>query len=119
MERTFSVAEANALLPELVDLVTRLQAAHNEFRGATHVARQRASSNGSLPDAISESGSEYMRLLAQINQLGVIVRDPETGLCDLPSVRDGEDVFLCWRLGEERVAFWHPPDTGAAGRQPI
>ena len=119
MERTFSEDEANALLPQLNELLPRLQQAFETFRDSTQDARRRAASNGSSPDGVTETGSDYVQLLAEITDMGVIVRDPETGLCDFPAVRDGEPVFLCWRLGEERVGFWHPRDAGAAGRQPL
>ena len=119
MERTFSEAEANALLPELNELLPRLQEAYETFRGSAQDARRRASSNGSSPEAISKMGGDYVELLSEVTDMGVILRDPETGLCDFPAIRDGEPVFLCWRLGEERVGFWHPRDAGAAGRRPL
>jgi len=57
--------------------------------------------------------------LEEIQDLGVVVKDLDTGLVDFPSVREGRDVLLCWRLGEDEVAFWHGYDDGFAGRQPI
>ena len=119
MERLFSVDEANALVPQLSELLQRLRDAHGALRGATLNARRQAASNGGAPEPLIESGGEYMQLISEINELGVIVRDPESGLCDFPAERDGEAVYLCWQLGEERVAFWHPQDTGIAGRQPL
>ena len=41
------------------------------------------------------------------------------GLVDFPSIRDGEEIYLCWKLDEQRVAWWHEPDAGFAGRQPL
>ena len=119
MERTFSEDEANALLPQLNDMLPRLQRAFATFRDSAQDARRSAASNGSSPEAVTEKGGDYVQLLAEVTDMGVILRDPETGLCDFPAVRDGEPVFLCWRLGEDRVGFWHPRDTGAAGRQPL
>lgn len=119
MERIFSEAEANALLPQLTDLLIRLQEAFATFRSAAQGARRHAESNGSNPGTVAETGGDYVQLLAEVTDLGVIVRDPESGLCDFPGIRDGEPIFLCWRLGEDRVGFWHPRDTGIAGRQPL
>ena len=119
VERTFSEDEANALLPQLNDVLPRLQRAFATFRDSAQDARRHAASNGSSPEGVTETGSDYVQLLAEVTDMGVILRDPETGLCDFPAVRDGEPVFLCWRLGEERVGFWHPRDTGAAGRRPL
>jgi hypothetical protein len=49
----------------------------------------------------------------------VVVRDPSTGLVDFPAERDGEPVYLCWRLGEDEVAHWHDRDSGFSSRQPL
>jgi hypothetical protein len=80
-----------------------------------------AASNGG-----GERGKEYWEALRalrkdveQVLGLGVILRDPETGLIDFPARREGHDAFLCWRLGEERVMFWHSTDTGFGGRKPL
>ena len=51
--------------------------------------------------------------------LGVLVKDPDIGLVDFPAERDGEAVLLCWRVGEDDVAYWHGPTGGFAGRRPI
>lgn len=119
MERVFSEDEANELLPQLQDLLPRVQRAFETFRSAAQTARQHAAGNGANAGSVEETGGDYVELLAKVNDLGVILRDPESGLCDFPATRDGEPVFLCWRLGEERVGFWHPRDAGAAGRQPL
>ena len=119
MERIFSEAEANELLPLLNELLPKLQHAFGTFRDAAQTAKRKAASNGSDPGSVEESGGDYVQLLGEVTDLGVILRDPETGLCDFPALREGEPVFLCWRLGEERIGYWHPRDTGAAGRQPL
>jgi len=63
--------------------------------------------------------SALRRELEWLNDRGIVLRDPETGLIDFPSRREGEPVFLCWRLGEDRVGYWHRPETGFAGRHPL
>jgi hypothetical protein len=50
---------------------------------------------------------------------GILIRDPETGLIDFPAEREGKRVFLCWRLGEDRVSWYHDEQTGFSGRQPL
>jgi hypothetical protein len=64
-------------------------------------------------------GDELSRVVAEIGGLGVVVRDPSTGLVDFPAERDGEPVYLCWRLGEDEVAHWHDRDSGFSGRKPL
>jgi hypothetical protein len=57
--------------------------------------------------------------LEQIHSTGCIVKDLEVGLLDFPSRIQGEDVYLCWRLGEDRIRFYHRQDEGFSGRKPI
>ncbi len=52
-------------------------------------------------------------------ELGVQVKDLDTGLLDFPSIRDGEEILLCWHLGEDEIRYWHTVDGGFAGRQPL
>ena len=52
-----------------------------------------------------------------IHERGVIVKDLDTGLVDFPALRDGEEILLCWRLGEDEVAYWHGLEEGFAGRK--
>jgi hypothetical protein len=70
-------------------------------------------------DLVRRRATALARALEQIQSLGVIVKDLDSGLVDFPSVREGEDVLLCWQLGEDEVAFWHGYDDGYAGRRPI
>jgi hypothetical protein len=61
----------------------------------------------------------WRALTAELDALGVELKDPRTGLCDFRALRDGQEVYLCWRLGEASVAHWHTLDSGLAGREPI
>ena len=120
MERIFSEDEANSLLPRLTELLTQLQGAHTEFQSVGRTAQRRVASNGAAPSAPeSQASGGYTRLLEEVNDLGVVVRDPESGLVDFPAMRNENPVYLCWRLGEAAVGFWHPRDTGFAGRRPL
>ena len=58
-------------------------------------------------------------LIERIVQWNVILRDIATGLVDFPSVVDGQKAYLCWRLGEPEVGFWHPATEGFSGRIPL
>ncbi|MGO9640305.1 MAG: DUF2203 domain-containing protein [Candidatus Acidiferrales bacterium] len=57
--------------------------------------------------------------IEKIQSTGCIVKDLEKGLVDFPARMNNEDVYLCWRLGEKRIRFWHRQDEGFAGRKPI
>ena len=122
-ERQFTRDQARALLPRLRPLLEALQRSEGV---ATDVERRRrlgrvARSNGGgeAADEITGAVAEVAGALAQLEELGVVVRDPSSGLVDFPAERDGQPVYLCWRLGEDDVAHWHPRDEGFAGRQPL
>jgi hypothetical protein len=122
MGRVFTHAEATALLPQLTELLTTLRDAHRTaLDQAAESDYHPVSSNGSAAAAIKASGPfhEAQRVSADIDRLGVILRDPDTGLVDFASAREGEPIYLCWRLGEDRIGYWHPRDTGFMGRLPL
>jgi hypothetical protein len=81
----------------------------------------RAGANGGGPDGtvFGEAALRFSRGLAQIDAWGVIVRDLDTGICDFPALRGGREVYLCWRVGEERIEWWHETGAGFAGRRPL
>ncbi len=57
--------------------------------------------------------------LAEIDAIGVQIKDLEQGLLDFPCVIEGKTVLLCWKLGEKEIGFWHSPEDGFAGRKPL
>jgi len=57
--------------------------------------------------------------LERIQSTGCVVKDLDTGLLDFPAIINNEEVYFCWRLGEERIRYWHRQDEGFAGRKPI
>jgi hypothetical protein len=118
----FTVEEAEALLPWLREVLPRIREARQVVLSGAQRIRRTAPRNG----APSEPGQTYWDALSAlrrdveaISERGLVLRDPETGLVDFPSRRDGREVFLCWRLGEERVAHWHGPESGFAGRRAL
>lgn len=68
--------------------------------------------NDRLTDALN-------RLHDELTEVGCQLKDWRMGLVDFPALRGGREVLLCWRLGEERIAYWHDLDAGFGGRQPI
>lgn len=122
MERVFTVEEARTLLPPLRTLLERLQVAYAELADlAAHDGADKGAGNGSAAAASTLSAAEqrYVELARAVDALGVVVRDPATGLVDFAATRDDRPVYLCWRLGEPDIGHWHPRDTGIAGRQPL
>ena len=62
---------------------------------------------------------EIEEQLAKIQQTGCVVKDLNEGLVDFPALREGQEVYLCWKLGEERIGYWHGIEEGFAGRKPL
>ncbi len=120
----FSVEEANAFIPKLLvdipriqDLMKRLV---NDFPDVIK-AKEKAQQNGG-----SLQGADYISCVLMINSLtagleseGCILKGIEHGLIDFPSLRDGKEVYLCWKNPEPRIEYWHDIQSGFAGRQRI
>jgi hypothetical protein len=120
-DRVYTVEEANALLPDLRERLARVKGARQAMLRGARLVKERIATDGG-----GTSGREYWdaqaTLRAEIERLAeenIVLRDPETGLVDFPGEREGRRVWLCWRLGEERIAHWHEIDTGFIGRQPL
>ena len=126
MEKIFTIEEANRTLPLVSRIVDDLVRDHRiwedkvrEFELAT------VGSSPEHPDAIAELlQSEAQRLardiegyIAELNDLGVIVKGMDTGLVDFRGQMDGREVYYCWKLGEPSVMYWHEIDAGFVGRQ--
>lgn len=125
MYRRFTVAEANALLPELKPRVARLRLAWRRLRDARPAMAAIVADRpqGDLGGGIlSEAAADTITVhdeVAAIRGLGVVVRDPATGLLDFPAERDGEPIYLCWCHPESSVAFWHTVHGGYSTRLPL
>ena|SRR5689334_15752690 len=130
-ERYFTPAEANALLEQVRPAAERLvrhregfvQAAAKHAQLASHVA----GNGGDLdPGELREDAERMEReaeavavALEELTSLGVLVKDLDRGLLDFPALHRGEEVLLCWQVGEDEVAFWHGLEEGFAGRKPL
>ena len=129
--RHFTPEEANALLADVRPVAERLVAHRRAMavmasRRARYV--QRIAGNGgdfdpqeqrTLEEDFEREGAAVAACVAQLEELGVLVKDLDRGLVDFPALRDGEEVLLCWEVGEDEIAFWHGLDEGFAGRKPL
>lgn len=126
----FTRAEAESLLPRITPVLREIQRqrreqlAHDE---AVAADRAKVLGNGHMPaDHLRQHQREsaaaerrIARLARALTELGILIKDPDTGLVDFPALRDGREVYLCWQLGETRIAWWHETETGFAGRVPL
>ncbi|MBN1452752.1 MAG: DUF2203 domain-containing protein [Anaerolineales bacterium] len=120
----FTLREANAALVTIRPLMDEIQTIREEI-----LARQpdvwpvveRAAGNGGS-QAASKLVREFERLDAlvhQVQETGALFKDINLGLLDFPALKDGREVYLCWKYREGDIAFWHEIESGYAGRQPI
>lgn len=130
MVRHYTVDEANDLIPVLTPVVQDLQGLNlrlNEALQAIQEFELRAKSNGHGEGApalqpemnVEHISREMQQRLVFLERQGIQLKDVDAGVLDFPTRIDDRDALLCWRLGEERVAYWHDLTGGYAGRQPL
>ena len=130
-QRYFTVEEANEALEEVRPLTEELvghRRALVELQERQSVLTTRIAGNGGnvepheleeVQEELDEEVAGIARCVARIHEVGALVKDLDDGLVDFPATRDGEDVLLCWRLGEDEIGFWHGLDEGFSGRKPL
>jgi hypothetical protein len=122
-QRHFSRDEANALLPRLKPLLRQLRDAKDELTDseAHEALSEAAPANGGGEEGrqVGIAFLEVRRLLEALTDSGILLRDIDRGLVDFPAVIEGQEVYLCWELGEDEVDHWHDLTSGYRGRQPL
>ncbi|GAC1347391.1 MAG: DUF2203 domain-containing protein [Ktedonobacteraceae bacterium] len=130
MAHYFIREEAEALLPQISVVLRNIQETRASFLQVEEeldALRLQAAGNGHhlhermirTQRELSQQAQSLRKLLEELDGFGCVLKDPERGLIDFLSLRDGREIYLCWYLGEERINFWHYLDTGFAGRQPL
>ena len=124
--KLFTIEEANALLPSVRQILRRIQRSRqriSQYRNAAKLAAEGAEQGGGG----MEGGALYATILtnfteeiAELDAIGVQLKDFDRGLVDFPSLREGRVVLLCWQLGEgDQLEWWHDMDAGFGGRTPL
>ena len=132
MPRLFTIEQAERLLPELepnvrlaVSLKSSWQAAQQDFDAET---RRIAMAGGSvvnrekllaLRSRLDATARRLDEVIKEIQEHGCLVKDLDLGLIDFPTLYRGEEVLLCWKLGEPAITHWHGLNEGYRGRKPI
>jgi hypothetical protein len=129
--RYFTLEEANAALEELRPIAEEMVAKRRELVEAqgrrAALGAQVVTNGGDLTpsdfadadDELENAASELARCVERIQAAGVLVKDFDQGLLDFPALRSGEEILLCWRVGESQIEFWHGLEEGFAGRKPV
>jgi hypothetical protein len=124
---TYTVEEARALLPlirgSLLQLAVERRRADDAHDELHH--RLRGDGNGRPEEQVrleaftTELQTRVRDLLDHLESLGVVVRDLDEGLVDIPTLRDGESAWLCWRLSDPELGYWHSTREGFSTRKPL
>ena len=125
-DRIYTLEEARAVLPQVRAILLQLaversrteqahEALHHRLRGDGDAE---AESDDALHARVEQLRAGMQALLTHLESMGILLRDVETGLVDFPAIRDGERVWLCWRLADPDVSFWHTTREGFASRRP-
>lgn len=128
--RLFTLEEANSLLPFISTQMLVLQQKKQQLDDARRELAalvERAKGNGKsseghvaeLQDTIETLVDELTAGVNEVQGHGCEVKDLDIGLLDFRSLRDGREIYLCWKLGEETIDYWHELDAGYAGRRPL
>ena len=132
MPKRFTLAEAQSLIPSVDRLLREAVPLKPEYQQAEYaiqsmkrrisvmggmvVDREQAIAARNRRDAVA---AKLRGIIEQVQEFGCVVKDLDTGLIDFPTLFRGEEVYLCWRLGEAAIEFWHGVDEGFGGRKAI
>ena len=124
---TYTVEEARALLPmirgTLLQLAVERRRADDAHDALHHQLRHDGDGTPQERDRLEATSAELRTrvrdLLDHLESLGVVVRDLDAGLVDIPTLREGELAWLCWRLSDPELGFWHTTREGFSTRQPL
>lgn len=132
MAKRFTLAEAQSLIPDVdrllrqaVDLKTGYANAERRvdsfqerivLMGGMVVDRDKVRE---AKDRRDEAAAGLRSVIEQVQELGCLIKDLDTGLIDFPTTFQGREVYLCWKLGEPSIAWWHGVEEGFAGRKAI
>jgi hypothetical protein len=121
-KRRFTLEQANRTLPLVRRIVTDIVQVHqNALIQQEKLEKRQADSKARL-DAEKQLQSlkdRFVSLRDELSNVGCELKDPQIGLIDFVGQHQGHDVYLCWKLGEQKISFWHELDAGFPGRQPI
>ncbi len=122
--KNFTVEEANRLLPQVEDWLKQLDLRQEELESTRQAL-------GDIEDKIAGNGGnkkgapvvaaqfKFNETVQKLHDIGCVLKNIDVGLLDFPALKDGRQIWLCWKRGEKEIKFWHEMDSGFSGRQPI
>jgi len=120
----FTIAEANAVLPDVIKKFEYALSKKNEVSKIEQHLQMSLSTNSfeefiTLKQKLNSAVTKFYEAVEILENTGVSVKSIEQGLLDFPSKRFDEEVWLCWKYGETEIKFWHEKDSGFIGRKPV
>lgn len=125
MARLFTPQDANKALPEVKRMFAKITAQKNKVMVINQELQVIVDSGSPFETFLQKKQqlnslvTELYRLIEELEGLGVLVKSVDEGLLDFPSRRFDEEVWLCWKAGEDEIKFWHGKDEGFMGRKPL
>jgi hypothetical protein len=118
--RKFTVEQANKSLPLVKRIVADIVSTHDRAtKNQLRLEKAKGSDQQAAQRELDASVDRLQDLVDELSDVGCELKDYQTGLIDFVGRHDGRDVYLCWKLGEEKITHWHELDTGFAGRKPV
>lgn len=127
-KKYFTAAEANSMLPLVRRVVTDIATLANDLRDRAerlsrmqegNLTKEHQEEFAQVEEEFERGKDQLTDYADELKDLGVYLKDPYSGLVDFPCWMDDHEVFLCWKLGESEVGYWHELDAGFAGRQKL
>jgi hypothetical protein len=132
MPRFFTLQQAEKMLPDVASAIREAISVKNEYErmeSESHSFSQRVAVMGGVrvdrsqflaqKNDLQQAASALKQAVEKVQEFGCLVKDLDIGLIDFPTLFQGEEVYLCWKLGEAGIGFWHGVHEGFRGRKPI
>ena len=125
MSILFTVDKANTILPKVKKRFDEILCCKNNVMDIQEELQNLSDSNCSFEKFIKKKQelnhavTSLYNMIQELEDMGIMIKSVDEGLLDFPSIRDDEEIWLCWKFGENQVKFWHRKDEGFMGRKPI
>ncbi len=122
-EKHYTREEAEELLPRIRAWLKDLSAYHRQvelhLEQLNRMLEEGRDVGGKKLEAHVRAVAGFYEILVELSHRCILIKDFHQGLIDFPHLREGREVFLCWKLGEEEIGYWHELNAGMAGRRPL
>ena len=125
MSILFTVDQANTILPKVKKRFDEILCCKNNVMDVQEELQNLSDSNCSFEKFIKKKQelnhavTSLYNMIQELEDMGIMIKSVDEGLLDFPSIRDDEEIWLCWKFGENQVKFWHRKEEGFMGRKPI